>query len=37
MKVVIVEGSETTGIKTMSDVRGLMSDVWYTIDGRKLG
>ena len=27
---------EDTGIETMSDVRGLTSDVWYTIDGRRL-
>jgi hypothetical protein len=27
---------EDTGIETMSDVRCLMSDVWYTIDGRRL-
>lgn len=27
-------GDETTGILTMSDVRSLMSDVWYTLDGR---
>ena len=27
---------ETTGIITMSDVRSKMSDVWYTLDGRKL-
>ena len=25
-----------TGIRTMSDVRSKMSDVWYTLDGRKL-
>jgi len=27
---------DVTGIKTMSDVRSEMEDVWYTIDGRKL-
>ena len=27
---------EPTGIATMSDVRGEMSDAWYTLDGRKL-
>ena len=25
-----------TGIRTMSDVRSKMSDVWYTLDGRKI-
>ena len=34
MKVVIVEG--TTGITSMEDVRGKMSDAWYSLDGRKL-
>ena len=34
MKVVIVEG--TTGITSMEDVRGKMSDSWYSLDGRKL-
>ena len=34
MKVVIVE--ETTGITSMEDVRGKMSDAWYSLDGRKL-
>ncbi len=27
---------DVTGIKTMSDVKSEMEDVWYTIDGRKL-
>jgi hypothetical protein len=27
---------ETTSIRTMSDVRSKMSDVWYTLDGRKI-
>lgn len=27
---------DVTGIKTISDVRSEMEDVWYTIDGRKL-
>ena len=34
MKVVIV--AETTGITSMEDVRGKMSDAWYSLDGRKL-
>jgi hypothetical protein len=25
-----------TGIETMSDVRGQMSDVWYDLNGRRL-
>ena len=29
-------GDDATGIVTMSDVRSKMSDVWYTLDGRKL-
>ena len=32
----IDDNNETTGIITMSDVRSKMSDVWYTLDGRKL-
>lgn len=31
----LCEGS-TTGIKTLSDVRSQMADVWYTLDGRRL-
>ena len=31
-----VDAATPTGIKTMKDVRGMMSDVWYTIDGRRL-
>ena len=27
---------KTTGVETMSDVRGQKSDVWHTLDGRKL-
>ena len=30
------EGDETTGIITMYDARSEMSDVWYSLDGRKL-
>ena len=29
--------SETTGINSMSDVRSHKSDVWYDVQGRKLG
>lgn len=32
----ISETGTQTGIQTMSDVRSKMSDVWYTLDGRKL-
>ena len=32
----ISETVTQTGIQTMSDVRSKMSDVWYTLDGRKL-
>ena len=28
--------NDDEGIETMSDVRSRMSDVWYTIDGRRL-
>ena len=28
---------ETTGIKTMENVRSKMSDVWYDMQGRRLG
>ena len=31
-----IGGDGMTGIRTMSDVRSKMSDVWYTLDGRKL-
>ena len=31
-----VQKPATTGIETMSDVRSQMSDVWYTLDGRRL-
>lgn len=31
-----IDNATPTGIKTMKDVRGPMSDVWYTIDGRRL-
>ncbi len=30
------EEDSQTGIRTMSDVRGKKSDVWYTLDGREL-
>ena len=30
------DNGETTGIVEMSDVRGMMSDAWYTLDGRKI-
>lgn len=32
----MVFDDEATAIASMSDVRGQMSDVWYTIDGRRL-
>ena len=32
----ISETGTQTGIQTMSDVSSKMSDVWYTLDGRKL-
>ena len=32
----IGSGGETTGIETMSDVRGMMSDVWYDLQGRRV-
>ena len=32
----ICETGSQTGIQTMSDVRSKTSDVWYTLDGRKL-
>ena len=31
-----IDNATPTGIKTMADVRGPMSDAWYTIDGRRL-
>ena len=31
-----IDEATPTGIKTMADVRGPMSDAWYTLDGRKL-
>ena len=31
-----VDAATPTGIKTMKDVRGMMPDVWYTIDGSRL-
>ena len=31
-----IDAATPTGIKTMPDVRGTKSDVWYTIDGRRL-
>ena len=30
------DNGKTTGIVEMSDVRGMMSDAWYTLDGRKI-
>ena len=35
-EVKIVFEEDATGISTMSDGRSKMSDVWYSIDGRKL-
>lgn len=32
----INNGGGTTGIETMSDVRGMMSDVWYDLQGRRV-
>ena len=32
----ISEGAIPTGIQTVSGVRSQMSDVWYTLDGRRL-
>ena len=32
----IGNGGETTGIETMSDVRSVMSDVWYDLQGRRV-
>lgn len=32
----IGNGGGTTGIETMSDVRGMMSDVWYDLQGRRV-
>ena len=31
-----VDAATPTGIKTVADVRGMKSDVWYTIDGRRV-
>ena len=31
-----IDAAQPTGIKTMSDVRSMMSDVWYDLNGRKL-
>ena len=31
-----VDGSTPTGIKTITDERGLMDDAWYDLSGRKL-
>lgn len=33
---ILMNFGEETGISEMSDVRGKMSDVWYSLDGRKL-
>ena len=32
----INNGGGTTGIETMSEVRGVMSDVWYDLQGRRV-
>ena len=32
----ICEGSQPTGITEMSDARGKMSEVWFSLDGRRL-
>ena len=32
----IGNGGGTTGIETMSDVRDMMSDVWYDLQGRRV-
>jgi hypothetical protein len=32
----ICEGSQPTGITEMSDVRSKMSEVWFSLDGRRL-
>ena len=32
----IGNGGGTTGIETMSEVRGVMSDVWYDLQGRRV-
>jgi hypothetical protein len=31
-----IDGEDPTAIKTMSDVRSMMSDAWYDMTGRKL-
>ena len=31
-----IDAAQPTGIKTMSDVRSMMSDAWYDLTGRKL-
>ena len=31
-----IDAATPTGIKTLTDVKGLMSDAWYTIDGHRL-
>ena len=34
--IVLVKKDVNTGIQTMSDVRGQMSEGWYTLDGRRI-
>jgi len=34
--IVLVKKDVETGIQTMSDVRGQMSEGWYTLDGRRI-
>lgn len=33
---IVLVKKEPTGIKSMSEVRGQMSNVWYTLDGRRI-
>ena len=33
---IVLVKKDNTGILTMSDVRGQMSEGWYTLDGRKV-
>jgi hypothetical protein len=32
----LYNAGQTTGVKTMEDVRGKMSEVWFDLYGRKL-
>ena len=36
MEIAIVDDDETTGIKTMPDVRSLMPDEWYDLQGHRV-